>query len=143
MYLFCFNRLYFQSTFRFTAKLSRKSRDLPCILGPCVSRYQQHPSPEGTFVTINEIGTDTLLFTTKSCPTLCNPIGCSTPKLLCLSLSPRPAQIHVHSVGDFIQPSCPLTPSCLHLPIRSFSPISQLFARVCQNIGALVSAMSF
>ena len=46
---------------------------------------------------------------TLSCPTLCDPMDCSTPGLpvhhQCLEL----AQIHVHWVGDAIQPSHPLS----------------------------------
>ena len=46
----------------------------------------------------------------KSCPTLCNPVDCSTPDL------PDPhhllelAQVHVHRISDAIQPSHPLSP---------------------------------
>ena len=47
---------------------------------------------------------------TKSHPTLCDPLSCSTPGfpvLLCLLES---TQTHVHWVGDAIQPSHPLSP---------------------------------
>ena len=53
---------------------------------------------------------------TKSCPTLCDPMNCSTqafPALYCL---PGFAQTHVHWVSDAIQPSHPLSsPSPLTL----------------------------
>ena len=44
----------------------------------------------------------------KSCPTLCDPIYCSMPDFCVLHYLPEFAQIHVHWVGDAIQPSHPL-----------------------------------
>ena len=44
----------------------------------------------------------------KSCPTLCNPMDCSTPDFPVHYQLPELAQIHVHQVGDAIQPSHPL-----------------------------------
>ena len=65
---------------------------------------------------------------TESCPTLCNPMNCSTPGFLVHHQLPEPTQTHVHCVGDAIQPSLPLLPpfSLLFLPsvflsIRVFS----------------------
>ena len=48
---------------------------------------------------------------TQSCPTLCNPMDCSTPGLPVHYQLPEFAQTHVHWVGDAIQPSHPLLPS--------------------------------
>ena len=45
---------------------------------------------------------------TKSCPTLCNPMGCSMPGSPVLHY-PRVCSNHVHWVGDAIQPSYPLS----------------------------------
>ena len=45
---------------------------------------------------------------TLSCPTLCNPIYCSTPGLPVHYQLPEFTQIHVHQVSDAIQPSHPL-----------------------------------
>ena len=48
----------------------------------------------------------------QSCPTLCDPMGWSTPGLPVLCDLPEPAQTHVHWVSDAIQPSHPrLSPS--------------------------------
>ena len=44
----------------------------------------------------------------KSCPTLCDPMDCSTPGFPILHHLPEFAQIHVHWVSDAIQPSHPL-----------------------------------
>ena len=44
-----------------------------------------------------------------SCPTLCNPIDCSTPDLSVHHQIREPTQIHVHWVGDAIQPFHPLS----------------------------------
>ena len=46
---------------------------------------------------------------TKSCPTLCNPVDCSTPGFPFLHYLPEFTQIHVHWVGDAIQPCHPLS----------------------------------
>ena len=44
------------------------------------------------------------------CPTLCDPINCSTPGFPVHHQLPKLAQIHVHRVGDAIQPSHSLSP---------------------------------
>ena len=49
----------------------------------------------------------------KLCLTLCNPMDCSLPDSSDLHYLLEYAQIHVHSVGDAIQPSHPLPPSSL------------------------------
>ena len=43
------------------------------------------------------------------CPTLCNPMNCSTPGLPVHHQLPESTQIHIHRVGDAIQPSHPLS----------------------------------
>ena len=45
----------------------------------------------------------------QSCPTLCNPMNCSTPGLPVHHQLPEFTQTHVHWVGDVIQPSHPLS----------------------------------
>ena len=44
----------------------------------------------------------------KSCPTLCNPMECSTPVFTVLHYLLEFAQTHIYRVGDAIQPSYPL-----------------------------------
>ena len=46
----------------------------------------------------------------KSCPTLCDPMDCSTSGFPVLHHLPEFAQTHVHWVNDAIQPSHPLLP---------------------------------
>ena len=46
---------------------------------------------------------------TQVCPTLCNPMDCSTPGLPVHHHLPELAQTHVHWVSDAIQPSHPLS----------------------------------
>ena len=46
---------------------------------------------------------------TKSCPTLCNSMNCSTPGPPVHHQLPEFTQTHVHRVGDAIQPSHPLS----------------------------------
>ena len=45
----------------------------------------------------------------QSCPTLCNPVDCSTPGFPALHHLPQFAQTHVHWTGNAIQPSHPLS----------------------------------
>ena len=45
----------------------------------------------------------------QSCPTLCNPMDCSTPGFLVHHQLRELAQVHVHWVSDVIQPSYPLS----------------------------------
>ena len=53
---------------------------------------------------------------TQSCPTLCNPMDCSTPGFPVHHQLLELAQTHVHRVGDAIQPSHPLSsPPALNL----------------------------
>ena len=47
----------------------------------------------------------------ESCPTLCDPMDCSTPSLPVPHYIPKFAQVHVHCICDAIQPSHPPTPS--------------------------------
>ena len=55
---------------------------------------------------------------TQSCPTLCDPMDCSTPGLPVHHQLPEFTQTHVHRVSDAIQPSHPLSspsPSAFNL----------------------------
>ena len=69
----------------------------------------------------------------QSCPTLCNPMGCSTPGLPVHHQLPEFTQTHVHWVSDTIQPPHPLSspspPSFNLSPIRVFSNESALRIR--------------
>ena len=80
---------------------------------------------------------------TKSCPTLCDPMNCSTPGFPVLHHLLELAQTRVHWVRDTIQPSHPLSshsPPALHPPQdQSFFPMSWLFASCGQSIGASAS----
>ena len=56
---------------------------------------------------------------TQSCLTLCNPMDCRMPGLPVHHQLPEFTQTHVHWVGDFIQPSHPLSspsPPAFNLP---------------------------
>ena len=45
----------------------------------------------------------------QSCPTLCDPVNCSTPGLPVYHQLPEFTETHVHRVSDAIQPSHPLS----------------------------------
>ena len=70
---------------------------------------------------------------TQSCPTLCNPMDCSTPGFPVHHQLPELAQTHIHWVSDVIQPSHPLlspSPPTLIFPnFRVFSNQSVLCIR--------------
>ena len=80
---------------------------------------------------------------TKSCPTLCNSMGCSTPGFPVPHYLPEFAQVNVQCTGDTIQPSHPLSPfapaSNLSMHSGSF-PMSWLFTSDGQSTGASASA---
>ena len=64
----------------------------------------------------------------QSCPTLCDPMDCSTPGLPLHHQLPELTQTHVHRVGDAIQPShLLLSPSP---PAFNLSQYRGLFQRV-------------
>ena len=59
---------------------------------------------------------------TQLCPTLCDPMDCSTPGFPVHHQLPELAQTHVHRVGAAIQPSHPLSHplESLAAPLRDF-----------------------
>ena len=59
----------------------------------------------------NKLGAEKLHFSSvaQSCPTLCDPMNCSTPGLPVHHQLPELTQTHVHWVGGAIQPSHPLS----------------------------------
>ena len=61
----------------------------------------------------------------QSCPTLCNPMDCSSPGLPIHHQLPEFTETHVHWVGDTIQPSHPLSsPSPLAFNISQHQGLS-------------------
>ena len=64
----------------------------------------------------------------QSCPTLCDPMNCSTPGLPVHHQLPEFTQTHIHRVGDAIQPSHPL--SSPSPPAPNPSQHQSLFQRV-------------
>ena len=67
----------------------------------------------------------------QSCPTLCNPMDCSTPGLPVHHQLPEFTQTHVHHVGNAIQPFHPL--SSPPLPTFSLSQHQGLFKWVSSS----------
>ena len=68
----------------------------------------------------------------QSCLTLCDPMDCSMPGLSVHHQLPEFTQIHVHWVGDFIQPSHPLLfPSIFpqSRPLPSLFPSIRVFSK--------------
>ena len=80
---------------------------------------------------------------TQSCPTLCDPMNCSTPGLPVHHQLLEFTQTHVHWVSDAIQSSHSAAPfsSCPQsFPASGSFPVSQLFTSGGQSIG--VSALA-
>ena len=80
---------------------------------------------------------------TQSCPTLCNPMDCSTPGLPVHHQLLEFTQTHVYHVGDAIQPSHPVVPFsfCLQsFPASGSFPMSQFFASGGHSTGVSASA---
>ena len=79
----------------------------------------------------------------QSCPTLWDPIDCSTPGLPVYHQLPEFTQTHVHWACDAIQPSYPVIPfsSCLQsFPASRSFQMGQFFASSGQSIGVSASA---
>ena len=79
----------------------------------------------------------------QSYPAVCDPTDCSTPGFPILHYFLELTQIHVHCVGDAIQPSHSLLPRSPALSLPSISksfPVSQLFPSGGHSIGAPASA---
>ena len=82
---------------------------------------------------------------TQLCPTLCDPVDCSTPGFPVHHQLLEPTQTHVHHVGDAIQPSHPLSipfSSCFQsFPASGSFPMSWFFASVGHRFGVSASAL--
>ena len=80
----------------------------------------------------------------QSCPTLSDPMPCSTPGFPVFHYFPEFAQTHVHWIGDAIQPSHPLSsPSLPAFNLsqhQCLSPVIWFFALGSQRIGTSASA---
>ena len=71
------------------------------------------------------------------CPTLCNPMNCSTPGLPVHHQLPESTQTHIHCVGDAIQSSHLLSspsPSVKVLHSVQFSSVSQSCLTLCNTM---------
>ena len=79
----------------------------------------------------------------QTCPTLCDPMDCSTPGLPVHHQLPEFTKTHVHCICDAIQPSHPLSsssPNCLKsFPASGSFQMSQPFASGGQSIGVSAS----
>ena len=79
------------------------------------------------------------------CPTLCDPMDCSTP---CLSVPHhlrKFAQVHVHCISDAIQPSHPQTifTYLLYLPNYFFLAFFLFCSRISKSVSHIMSFYSF
>ena len=65
-----------------------------------IDNSKDYTNPQSYPVTVSSV--------TQSCPTLCDPMDCSTPGFTVHHQLPEPPQTYVHHIGDAIQPSHPL-----------------------------------
>ena len=85
-----------------------------------------------------------LLSVAKLCPTLCEPMNCSTPGFSVQHYLPEFAQTHANWVSDAPTISSsviPFSSSSIIPSIRVFSLVSQLFTSGGQSIGASASVL--
>ena len=101
---------------------------LLCTLTSCYCE-----SPRRYWSTAQRLGTHDLKnchrSVTKSCPTLHNPMNCSTPGSSALHCLPEFAQIHVHGISDAIQLPhllLPPSPSALSTSQQQASLVGQM-----------------
>ena len=78
-----------------------RSKSLSPVCTPVQDAWLLEGSTTEDFVQFSSV--------TQSCPALCDPMNCSMPGFFVLHYLPEIAQIHVHCVGDAIQPSHPLS----------------------------------
>ena len=82
-------------------------------------------TPETNMALLTNQLTNQLSSVAQSCPTLCDPMNCSTPGLPVHHQLLESTQTHVHRVGDAIQPAHPLlSPS----PLPSIFPSIRVFS---------------
>ena len=118
-----------------------------CLVLPVVHclklSFQVFPHSPG-FSCLKRLSKSQFSSVAQSCPTLWDPMNCSTPGLPVHHQLPEFTQTHVHRVGDAIQPSHPLPspfpPALKSLPASESFPMSQLFAWGGQSFG--VSALA-
>ena len=88
-----------------------------------------------------------LLFSvTQSCPTLCDPMDCSTPGFPVLHSLPELAQTHIHRVSDAIQTSHPLSSPPPAFNLSQHQGLLQCVGsshQVAKVFGALLQQQSF
>ena len=90
------------------------------------------------------IGSAQFSSVTQLCPSLCDPMDCSSPGIPVHHQLLELTQTHVHRVCDAIQPSHPVIPfsSCPQsFPASGSFPMSQLFTSDGQRSGASASAV--
>ena len=106
-YVKCYNkkRKAFSMIFFLTALLSYNSHIIHFCHLNCIYSEWLCSSVCAAIITINFQFSSVI----QSCPTLCDPMDCSTPGLPVHHQLPEFTQTHVHRVGDAIQPSHPLS----------------------------------
>ena len=88
---------------------ARLQQNMNCELPSVQPGFRKGTGTRDQIVNIHSVQFSSV---TQLCPTLCDPMNCSTPGLPVHHQLPEFTQTHVHLVGDAIQPSHPpLSPS--------------------------------
>ena len=97
-----------------------EKRECSCTVGGNVNWYSHYGRQYGDSLKKKKLGVKppSVQFSSVAqlCPTLCDPMSCSTPGLPVHHQLPEFTQIHVHRVSDAIHPSHPLSSPSLAAP---------------------------
>ena len=88
--------------------LPGESHGLRSLVGCNPQDCQESDTTEWLYFSLYIISSVQFSSVSQSCPTLCDPMNCSTPSLSVHHQLLEFTQTHVHRVGDAIQPSHPL-----------------------------------
>ena len=94
-------------------QLDERCHPLPCVPGhgsweSCWVLFRPEVTVRGSGESVSD-PTPQFSSVAQSCPTLCDPMNCSSPGLPVHHQLPEFTQTHVHPVSDAIQPSHPLS----------------------------------
>ena len=120
---------------------ARLQQNMNCELPSVQPGFRKGTGTRDQIVNIHSVQFSSV---TQLCPTVCDPMNCSTPGLPVHHQHPELDQTHAHQVSDAIQTSHPLLPPyppAVNLSQRQGAFLmSQLFVSCGHSIGASASA---
>ena len=141
--------LFFKATSEETEKKRNQWLDVKNSVSISLTKLDNHifhfKMIAGCYVSCIEFSSVQFSSVAQSCPTLCNPMNCSTPGLPVHHQLSEFTQTHVHWVGDTIQSSNHLIPfsSCPQsFPASRSFQMSQLFASGGQKYWSFIFSIN-